>query len=57
MLPMEHRKWLEIAGMFGWTSGLVFQGMLAYVLRGLSWRYLELALAIALVQVFLVLPL
>ena len=44
LFPEKTRFYAEAIGLFSWTTGLVVMAPLAYMMRGYSWRYLQVLL-------------
>ncbi|XP_053381642.1 solute carrier family 22 member 7-like [Mercenaria mercenaria] len=45
-LPAEIRHYSEVFALFIWTSGIVLMAPIAYALRKVPWRYLQIAYAL-----------
>ncbi|KAK3096431.1 hypothetical protein FSP39_000039 [Pinctada imbricata] len=45
-LPVEWRFCAEVIGLASWTTGIIIVTPFGYLMRGLSWRYLQLALSL-----------
>nr|XP_022332351.1 solute carrier family 22 member 6-A-like [Crassostrea virginica] len=44
LFPEKTRFYAEAIGLFSWTTGLVVMAPMAYLMRGYSWRYLQVLL-------------
>jgi MFS family permease len=46
LLPKEHRHIAEGLNAAAWSTGLVLTSIIGYLCRHLSWRYMQLILAL-----------
>ncbi|KAL5004945.1 hypothetical protein ScPMuIL_018401 [Solemya velum] len=56
--PMETRGFMEPIGGFGWTAGAMILPLISYILKDVSWRYIQIVMSLwsaySLVQYWLI---